>query len=86
MNTIEKELTEAREKYGAFNSTHEAYAVLIEEVNELWDVIKEKNKAGNDNSIEALEKKQKMIHELIQIAAIAQRTIEELENNQIKWI
>jgi len=34
------EHTSAVGKFGAFNSRHEGYAVLLEEVDELWDVIK----------------------------------------------
>ena len=34
---VEKELTEANEKYPLFHSPHEAYAVLKEEVEELAD-------------------------------------------------
>jgi hypothetical protein len=74
---ITQEKTQAFEKYGHFNSTHEAYAVLQEEVDEFWDLVKKH--PGN-------WKKELMINELTQIAAIAQRAIEELENNQIKWV
>lgn len=85
-STIKEEAETAQNKYGHFNSTHEAYGVLKEEVEEFWQVVKEKNKKGNDTTTEALSKKRKMIHELTQVAAIAIRTIEELENNKIKWI
>lgn len=37
---ILKEYESAAKKFGAFNSAHEGYAVLLEEVDELWDVVK----------------------------------------------
>jgi hypothetical protein len=36
------ELTRANVMYPQFNSTHEGYAVLHEELDELWDEIKKK--------------------------------------------
>jgi hypothetical protein len=30
----------ARERFGPFNSAHEGYAVLLEEVQELWDTVR----------------------------------------------
>lgn len=37
---IGKELELAQRKYNGFNSCHEGYAVIKEEVDELWDLIK----------------------------------------------
>ena len=37
---IRAELERAVRKFGAFHSAHEGYAVLLEEVDELWDEIK----------------------------------------------
>lgn len=80
---IENEVKQAREKYGAFNSTHEGYAVLKEEVEELWDVIKQNTERRYGTS----EWKTKaLIPELIQIAAVAQRMAIELSNNEIKHV
>ena len=39
MNEIIEEWEQAENKYGHFNSTHEAFAVLQEEVNEFWEKI-----------------------------------------------
>ena len=89
MKTIEivaNEIQTAKDKYGNFNSTHELYGVLVEEIEEFWNVVKEKNKEGTDISETALSKKQRMKHELSQIAAIALRGIGEIENNEIRWI
>lgn len=77
MNTselIQVEIDYAIEKYGHFNSSHEAYAVLIEEVDELWHEVKKKNS-------DVLRMKE----ELIQIAAVAIRFHDELENDKIKF-
>ena len=86
MKTIEEEKQEAYEKYGHFNSTHEVYGVLMEEVEEFWELVR--MKPIDDAGIFELSKEGKlkaMIAELTQIAAIAERTINELENNKIKW-
>ncbi len=40
MMQITDEFTEATNKFGAFNSTHEGYAVIQEELDELWDAVK----------------------------------------------
>jgi hypothetical protein len=37
------EYDEAISKYGDFKSLHEGYAILLEEVDELWEEIKKKN-------------------------------------------
>ena len=37
---IVKEYKSAAKKFSKFNSAHEGYAVLLEEVDELWDVVK----------------------------------------------
>lgn len=81
MKTIKDEQQEALDKYGHFNSTHEVYGVLKEEVDEFWDMVKMK-----PDKSRYIDKKHKMISELTQIAAIADRAIEELKANQIKWV
>ena len=96
MKNIEKlanEIQVAREKYGPFNSTHEVYGVLIEEVQEFFDEVKIKNADPDlfeelpDYVIEDKNlKKSRMINELMQIAAISLRAIDELEHDQIKWV
>jgi hypothetical protein len=40
------ELRKARAKFPQFNSAHEGYAVLLEEVDELWDAIKRNDDAN----------------------------------------
>lgn len=41
--TIMNEYMRASLEFGKFNSTHEGYAVIKEEVDELWDAIKANN-------------------------------------------
>ena len=57
---LANEMRAAKARYGAFTSTHEALGVLIEEVEELKDAVRE-------NSIESVR------HEAIQVAAVAYR-------------
>lgn len=66
VNDVVAELMAASNKFGPFNSAHEGYAVLAEEVDELWDEIKAKQ--GSRNS-ENLRK------EASQVAAMAMRFI-----------
>lgn len=46
LNEIREEYLSAKELFGPFNSHHEGYAVILEELDELWDEVKaNKNKA-----------------------------------------
>lgn len=64
---IDNEIFRAKQKHpGTFNSKHEGYAVLLEEVDELWDEVKK------DGS------KARMKSEAVQVAAMAIRFINEL--------
>jgi NTP pyrophosphatase (non-canonical NTP hydrolase) len=58
------ELVKAREKWPKFNSAHEGYGVLLEEVDELWEHVKVNQKRRD---LHAMRK------EAIQIAAMALR-------------
>lgn len=53
-----------------FNSRHEGYAILLEEVEELWEVIKK-------NHIKEPDSKIKMKKEAIQVCAMSLRFINE---------
>ncbi|MBC9913142.1 hypothetical protein [Chitinophaga varians] len=65
---IDDELSKAKAKHGEnpFHSPHEGFAVLKEEVDELWDEVKK------DSDRETMKK------EAIQVAAMAIRFIREL--------
>lgn len=69
LNLIESEYNRASNLYPNFHSNHEGYAVLKEEVDELWDAIKKsKDVIGNDQ----------IKHELIQIGAMVVRYLDNL--------
>lgn len=61
---IEAEAAQGREKWGEFNSAHEGYAVLLEEVDELKEHVWEKQSLRN---LVAMRK------EAVQVAAMAIR-------------
>ncbi len=69
LEEVDREYLRATQIHGAFNSAHEGYAVILEELEELWDEIK-KRKEGRD-----IEKMQK---EAIQIAAMAVRFVTDI--------
>lgn len=63
-----QELNRARTKHPKkFSSFHEAYAIILEEVDEFWENVK---KDGT---------KEDMLSELVQIATMCQRAAEDLE-------
>jgi hypothetical protein len=64
LGTIREELVKAVSKFGAFNSAHEGYAVILEEVDELWDEIKA-------NKVDGATDRQR--GEALQIAAMGAR-------------
>lgn len=65
---VEEELRAARRAHpGRFNSAHEGFAVLKEEVDELWDEVK-----ARDRDMSAMRE------EAIQVAAMALRFIEDV--------
>lgn len=59
---IADEYLRASERFGPFNSAHEGYAVILEELDEAWDEIKA-------NSSE------RAIEEMIQVGAMAMRFV-----------
>ena len=67
LEDIRKEFEFATNKYGGFNSVHEAYAIILEEVNELWEEVKASQK--NQSRLEFVKK------EAIQVATMAIRLI-----------
>jgi NTP pyrophosphatase (non-canonical NTP hydrolase) len=62
INAVLKELELAESKFPPFNSPHEGYSILLEEVDELWDEVKSKD---------SLERDQRMKEEAIQVGAMA---------------
>lgn len=67
---VRLELQRARRgPYPALHSLHEGYAVLLEELDELWDQVRLKDRRRNPAAV---------LRELVQLAAMAQRTAEDL--------
>jgi len=70
LKDVTKKLSQLRERHPEkVHSTHEGFSLLNEEVDELWDEVKKKNKLRDYKS---------MYHELVQIAARAQRMAEDV--------
>jgi len=65
---LKRELAEATENFPPMRSPHEGWAILREEVDEMWDEIKRNDFDG------ALE-------EALQVAAMAVRYISDLQNH-----
>ena len=42
LKNVHDEFKRASSKHGGFNSAHEGYAVLLEEVDELWEEVKKR--------------------------------------------
>jgi hypothetical protein len=64
LQEVQNELDKATNKFGSFASAHEGYAVLLEEVDELWEEVKMRDKSVL-----------RMQEEAIQIAAMAIRFV-----------
>ncbi len=68
---VERELCRARQKHADMQSPHEAYAVILEELDEFWTMVKTDDHHYSDGQ-------ERMVKELVQIAAMAQRAAEDL--------
>lgn len=66
---VRDELVQARKLHPPIHSLHEGYAVLLEEVDELWEQVRMKKEKRDMFTIGK---------ELVQIAAMAQRMAEDL--------
>lgn len=70
LDLVQVEVVSAQQKHQPLNSGHEAYAVILEEIDEFWLEVKKRPRNRN---------KQAMLEELIQIAAMCARTAFDLE-------
>jgi NTP pyrophosphatase (non-canonical NTP hydrolase) len=61
---VREEVAAADARYPGYHSAHEAFAVLLEEVDELWDEVRKK---------QALRDRDQMVRELVQVAAVCHR-------------
>ncbi len=65
---VDSEIESARKRFPAFHSHHEAYAVILEEVDELWDCIRSNDLDSNkyEESIQIIAMLHCYIEEVIQ--------------------
>lgn len=70
LQRVDDELIRARMKFPPFNSYHEGYAIISEEVDELWDEVKKRPRARS---------RERLAEETIQIAAMCGRFAEDLK-------
>jgi uncharacterized protein YfbU (UPF0304 family) len=66
---VQAEVAQAREQHREIHSVHEGYSVILEELEEFWDEVRKKP-AQRDLAI--------LYMELVQVAATAQRTAEDV--------
>lgn len=66
---VRDEMILAKQKHKPINSSHEGYAVILEELDEFWEEVRKKKEHRNTNN---------MYKQLVQIAAMAQRTAEDV--------
>jgi len=69
LNELDEEIKKAQAKHAPMVNSHEAYAVILEEVDEFWDEVR---KQTQDRERSAMRK------ELLHIAAMAMRAIHDL--------
>lgn len=69
---ISEELDRSMVHGSEFRSLHEAYAVIFEEVDELWEIAKQKRRDRDPAALRV---------ELIQIATMAIKTIRSMESS-----
>ena len=72
---VDDEVCRARKKHAPINSAHEGHSVILEEVEEFWDEVKLKREARDPG---------KMWNELVQVAAMAMRTAEDVVKPKLK--
>lgn len=69
INDITNEVARARELHEPMNSAHEAYSVILEELDEFWEIVKMKRDQRRPED---------MYKELIQTAAMCVRAASDL--------
>lgn len=69
INELLNRLNFAESKYDPINTLHQGYAIILEEVDELWDYVRLKH---------TVRPVDKVLNELVDIAAMAMRTAVDL--------
>jgi spore coat protein CotH len=67
IDSVAREYCKAAERYSDFSSAHEGYAIILEELDELWTAVKESNV-------------KEATKEAVQVAAMAVRFIIDSKN------
>ena len=67
LNEVEIELLKSYEDHSSFHGSHEGYAVILEELDELWDEVKKRNRDFK-----------RMRKEAVQVAAMAVKFINDI--------
>lgn len=85
---VDRELQFARNKFPNMNSMHEGYAVILEELDELWEWIKQKQlpelTEENHRKLGYMYPTRNQVEickELVQIAAMCQRLFEDVASD-----
>lgn len=66
---VQEELKIARSKHGKIQNIHEGYSVLLEEVDEVWDLVKKKTEKRDLKHL---------LKELVQCGAMCQKMAEDV--------
>lgn len=67
-NVVIEEFLKASNRFPPFNSDHEGYAIILEEVDELWEAVKNNKRTSNLDRIK----------EAIQVSAMTLRYVHDL--------
>ncbi len=67
---LKEEIKKAESKFPAYNSPHEGYAIILEELDELWDEVKEHEQSNI-----------RMYHKSLHVACTAIRFCKMIKNN-----
>jgi hypothetical protein len=83
LDAVAAELAQARQTHAPMNSHHEGYAVILEELDELWEVCKHNTHVKGEPTPRNIEqiraaKRADMRKEALQVAAMAIRFIEDI--------
>lgn len=73
---VKDEIAKARAKHDPVNSLHEGYAVIYEELDEFWEEVRSQDP----------ERWPRAYRELVQTAAMCQRTAEDAIGDRVEWV
>lgn len=71
LDAVAEEVVRARMHGARFASLHEAYAVILEELDEIWEITRQKRKHRNPEDLRK---------EFIQLAAMAFKALDSMEH------